>query len=182
MLIEIATYGHVYLGMRKQTKNKLTSQLNAPFCDWQAKPSKAKKISSLESSHTNKSVIFKHRGNYKWKGIKTEAYKSTKGDWSKIIRRVLVGDGLNTKYHLRYFEITAGGNSSFETHCHEHVIVGVRGEGKVFLNNRSYKIGFLDVVYVSPNTHHQFLNPFDEPFGFLCIVPSERDKPVIIAR
>jgi len=176
MLIEIATYGHVYLGMKKLPKTELI----APSCDWQVKPSKAKKISSSESSHTDKSVIFKHRGNYKWKGIKTETYKSVKGDWSKIIRKVLIGNSLKTKSHVRYFEIAHGGRSSFEKHRHEHIVIGIRGDGEVLLNNRSYKIGFLDVVYVSPNTPHQFLNHFDEPFGFLCVVPAKRDKPVLI--
>jgi ribulose-bisphosphate carboxylase large chain len=46
----------------------------------------------------------------------------------------------------------------------------------------SYKIAFLDVVHISPNTPHQLLNPFDEPFGFLCVVPAKRDKPINIAK
>ena len=33
--------------------------------------------------------------------------------------------------------------------------------------------------YVSPDDPHQFRNPEDatEPFGFLCIVNAERDRP-----
>lgn len=147
---------------------------DAPFCDWQAKPSKSKKVS-------NKSRIFRYKGNCTWKGIKTEAYKPIKGDWGKIVRKVLIGDSLNTKSHLRYFEVDAGGRSSFERHRHEHVVIGIRGTGKVLLNNRHYKIGFLDVVYISSNTPHQFLNPFDEPFGFFCIVPAKRDKPKLLS-
>lgn len=167
--------------MKKRAKNKFTSQPNTSSCDWQAtnrksgalqaKPSKVKKT-------TNKSRVYKHKGNYTWKGIKTEAYKLTGGDWNKIIRRVLIGDGLKTKSHLRYFEIAPGGKSSFEKHRHEHVVIGIRGKGKVILDKRTYKMNFLDVAYISPNTPHQLLNPFDEPFGFLCVVSAKRDKPI----
>jgi ribulose-bisphosphate carboxylase large chain len=52
----------------------------------------------------------------------------------------------------------------------------------VLSDKRSYKIAFLDVVHISPNTPHQLLNPFDEPFGFLCVVPAKRDKPINIAK
>ncbi len=143
-------------------------------CDWKSGLSKIKKSSK-------KSVICKHAGNYKWKGIKTEAYKLKKDNWNKVIRRVLTGNGLKTKSHLRYFEIAPGGQSSFEKHRHEHIVIGIRGMGKVRLNNRLYKVRFLDVVYVSSSTPHQFLNPNAEPFGFLCIVPSKRDKPINVA-
>ena len=54
-----------------------------------------------------------------------------------------------------------------------------RGEGEVRLDCRLYRVGFGDVVYVAPGDPHQFLNPRDarEPFGFLCIVNAERDRP-----
>ncbi len=163
--------------MKKQIKTPSLrqSQNLGATCDWRAEQSKTKKSS-------DKSVIYRYRGNYKWKGVKTEAYKLAKGDWNKIIRKVLVGDSLKTKSHVRYFEIAPGGRSSFEKHRHEHIAIGIRGSGKVLLGEKNRKISFLDVVYVSPDTPHQFLNPFNEPFGFLCVVPAKRDKPVIIKR
>ena len=134
---------------------------------------------------SRKSIIYRHKGSCQWKGIKTEAYKSQElkgesGKWSKIIRRVLIGDNVDTKFHLRYFEIAPGGQSSFEKHRHEHVVVVIMGNGKVFLNKKHHRISFLDIVYISPDTPHQFLNPFNEPFGFLCAVPAKRDRPIVI--
>jgi quercetin dioxygenase-like cupin family protein len=41
-------------------------------------------------------------------------------------------------------------------------------------------MGFMDTVYISPDTVHQLLNPFDAPFGFLCIVNARRDKPKVL--
>ena len=33
--------------------------------------------------------------------------------------------------------------------------------------------------YVAPDEVHQFRNPTSGPFGFLCIVDSQRDKPTV---
>lgn len=163
--------------MKKQIKTSSLrqSQNLGATCDWRAEQSKTKKSS-------DKSAIYRYRGNYKWKGVKTETYKLVKGNWNKIIRKVLVGNSLKIKFHVRYFEIAPGGRSSFEKHRHEHIVIGIRGGGKVLLGEKNRKISFLDVVYVSPDTPHRFLNPFNEPFGFLCVVPAKRDKPVIIKR
>lgn len=96
-----------------------------------------------------------------------------------MIRQVLVGDhGETAKFHLRYFEIGPGGYSSFETHKHEHVVIGIRGRGKAKLNRRVTDIKYLDVLYVNPNTPHRLFNPFEEPFGFFCIVNARRDRPM----
>ena len=45
-----------------------------------------------------------------------------------------------------------------------------------------YRVGFGDVIYVAPDDPHQFRNPQNstEPFGFLCIVNAERDRPVSV--
>jgi len=32
-------------------------------------------------------------------------------------------------------------------------------------------------VYVPPLVPHRWVNPYSEPFGFLCTVDAERDKP-----
>jgi ribulose-bisphosphate carboxylase large chain len=116
--------------------------------------------------------------NFTWKGVKVQNYKSKGSDWSGIVRQVLIGAcGESTKFHLRYFEIKQGGYSSFETHKHEHVVIGVRGKGKARLNRRNIYINFLDVLYINPNTPHRFYNPYSEPFGFFCIVNANRDRP-----
>ena len=42
---------------------------------------------------------------------------------------------------------------------------------------------FGDAVYVAPDEVHQFRNPSaTEPFGFLCVVDAERDRPVSVKR
>ena len=127
---------------------------------------------------TNRNRVYRNKGNYRWQGIKVECYKPEGDDWAEIIRQVLIGShGESTGFHLRYFEVAPGGHSSYETHRHEHVVIGIRGRGKVRIGRRDVEIGFLDTLYIAPGTPHRLFNPFEEPFGFFCIVNAERDRP-----
>lgn len=144
------------------------------FCDWKS----PKKIDKLKEVEKNISKIYRHKGNLRWNGIKTERYKHQEGSWSDIARNVLIGNhGETCKFHLRYFEINPKGFSSLERHRHEHVVICIRGKGKIRLGEKSYTIKYLDTVYIAPDTVHQLMNPYNEPFGFFCIVNSKRDKP-----
>lgn len=132
---------------------------------------------------SNKSRFYKHKGNFTWQGVKTERYKTDGSNWAGIIRKVLISrHNASTRFHLRYFEISPEGYSSFEKHKHEHVVVGLRGKGNVLCGKKNYELNFLDTLYIAPNTPHQLSNPFSEPFGFLCIVNAKRDRPKILKR
>ncbi len=136
----------------------------------------------------NKTRFYRHKGNFTWQGIKTEKYKTEGSHWADVIRRVLTGNqNESAKFHLRYFEILPGGFTSFEQHKHEHVIISMRGKGKVFCGSpesaragKQYEMNFLDTLYIAPDTPHQLSNPFHEPFGFFCIVNAKRDEPKMI--
>jgi len=131
----------------------------------------------------NRNKYYPFQDNYTWKGVKIEKYKNEGEDWSEIARQVLIGaSGETTKFHLRYFEITPGGYSSFETHKHEHVVIGVRGRGRARLNRRTVEINNLDVLYINPDTPHRLYNPYEEPFGFFCIVNAKRDRPKTVKK
>ncbi len=129
----------------------------------------------------NKSRLYKHRGDFTWKGIRAEKYKPKGGDWADIARRVIIGSrGESARFHVRYFEISSGGHSSFEKHRHEHVVICVRGRGNVRTGKKINILNYLDTLYIAPETPHQLSNPFDEPFGFFCIVNARRDRPKIL--
>ena len=128
----------------------------------------------------NHSKVIRHRGDFTWDGIEVEAYKATTETWKGIMRRELVGKrGESARFHVRYFELEPGGYSTLEKHEHEHVVIPQRGHGEVQFGCYVYRVEFGDVIYVAPNDPHQFRNPDDatEPFGFLCIVNAERDRP-----
>ena len=131
----------------------------------------------------NRTAFYRHKGDFKWSGVKDEPYKPKGADWSNIIRRVLIGArGESTKFHVRYFEISSKGNSSLELHRHEHVVICVKGKGTVLTGRTKRIMGFMDTVYIAPNTLHQLSNPYYEPFGFLCIVNSRRDRPKVVRK
>jgi ribulose-bisphosphate carboxylase large chain len=131
----------------------------------------------------NKTSFYKYKGDFRWRGVKDEPYKEKGADWSNIIRRVLIGGhGETAKFHVRYFEIAPQGNSSLELHRHEHVVICVKGKGTVLTGRNKRAMGFMDTLYISPNTVHQLSNPYQEPFGFLCIVNSRRDRPRVLRK
>lgn len=124
------------------------------------------------------SEVIRFREGFAWERVVPRAYKDPAAAWRGVARHALVGErGETAPFHVRYFEIAPGGYSTRETHAHEHVVIPLRGRGVALLGGRRVEVGFGDVVYIAPNDPHQFRNPTDEPFGFLCIVPARRDPP-----
>jgi len=138
-------------------------------------------VSNTSCKNRGKSAYYRHLGNFSWRGIRKEVYKSDDGSWSGISKQVLIGSHAESaNLHVRYFEIFPGGYSSLECHDHEHVIICVKGQGIAKTGRRKIRMGFMDTVFVASGVVHQLTNPFDAPFGFLCIVTAERDKPRLV--
>lgn len=112
-------------------------------------------------------------GNFAWDGVEVEPYRGG-GASEGSCRAVLVGPGEGApNFAIRYFEIPPKGQSSFEQHAHDHGIVILRGRARVLLGWEVQEVGPGDAIYIPPNEQHQFENIADEPFGFLCIIPSK---------
>jgi len=119
---------------------------------------------------------------FTWADVPVQAYKPAVESalaWTGVTRQVLVGaSGEPAAFHLRYFEIAPGGFSSLERHAHAHAVVVLRGRGRVRVGEETFSVGPFDLVYVPPETPHQFVNTAPlEPFGFLCPVDAHRDPP-----
>ena len=128
----------------------------------------------------DRSKVIRHTGDFSWEDVALEPYKDAAAAWSGITRRELIGRrGESQRFHVRYFEIAAGGYSTLEKHEHGHVVIPIRGTGVVRFGGRAHRVAFGDVVYIAAGDAHQFRNEADapEPFGFLCIVNAERDRP-----
>jgi quercetin dioxygenase-like cupin family protein len=136
--------------------------------------------SGSSGSEASGSRVLRFQPGFRWEGVPVLDYKAPAANWCGIQRAPLVGErGEKTSFHVRYFEIAAGGFSSLEHHGHAHVVFVLRGRGEVRLGDAKHELGYGDVVYVGPHEVHQFRNTATvEPFGFLCMVDAERDTPV----
>lgn len=137
-------------------------------------------LPATEVREGNLSKLLRFLPDFTWQGVPLEPYKADSETWRGMSRRELIGKrGESPRFHVRYFEIAPGGYSTLEKHQHEHVVVVLRGRGEVQLNCRIYPVGFGDVIYVCPEEPHQLRCPEgeSEPFGFLCVVNAERDRP-----
>ena len=76
-----------------------------------------------------------------------------------------------TDHTMRLFRISAGGHTPSHNHDWEHVIYIVKGKGRLTIDGVQYTVEAGDYAYVPLNAEHQFENPYDEDFEFLCIVP-----------
>ncbi|MGH7916085.1 MAG: cupin domain-containing protein [Candidatus Binataceae bacterium] len=119
--------------------------------------------------------------NFRWEAITLEPYKLAThegGEFCGASRQVLIGHGNEpVKFHLRYFELAPGGFTSLERHRHCHVVIGVRGRGRVSVARTEYRIKPFDLVYIGPHQPHQLAALGRGRFGFFCIVDAIRDKP-----
>lgn len=126
-----------------------------------------------------------HTG-YRWDGIEIEPYKLRThkgGEYRGASRQVLIGrGGEQVRFHVRYFEIARGGFTSLEHHRHSHVVIGLRGRGRVRVGEKHYLIGRMDMIYIAPGQSHQLAAAGRGPFGFLCIVDARRDRPRPVAK
>ena len=95
-----------------------------------------------------------------------------------VSRRILAGDNAEPcAFHVRYYEVEPGGYTRLERHEHVHSVTVLHGRGRAIVGDEVRTIVPTDHVYVGPMTFHQFINDGAEPFGFLCVVDAQRDRP-----
>ena len=129
----------------------------------------------------NRSKVI-HCTDFHWEGVERKEYKTNTTNFKGVSRYSLLGesdDEWELNMQTRYFEVEPGGYTSLEIHRHPHSVVVVRGSGSVVLGDEIHPLNTYDVVFVSPETIHQFHADQDEPLGFICIVDRYRDKPMI---
>ncbi|MAL17341.1 MAG: cupin [Balneola sp.] len=120
--------------------------------------------------------------NFEWQGVERKDYKSDTSCYQGVHRYSILGEGEHEQelnFQTRYFEVNAGGYTSLEYHRHPHTVVIIRGSGSMVLGDEIYELNIHDVVFISPETLHQFHADKEENLGFICIVDRYRDKPTL---
>lgn len=127
------------------------------------------------------SKIVKHR-DYSWDGITPRIYKEDVSCYQGVKRFALLGEGPDEQqlnFQTRYFEVEAGGFTTLEYHRHPHTVLIIRGAGSMILGDELHDVALHDVIFISPETLHQFHADKGEALGFICIVDRYRDKPML---
>lgn len=94
-----------------------------------------------------------------------------------VSKQVLVGYEQGWQdYTMRAFTIKKGGNTPLHSHPWLHVNYVISGEGVLTLSGKDYKLTKGSIAFVPGDTGHQFQNPGEKDFTFICIVPAAGDK------
>lgn len=89
-----------------------------------------------------------------------------------VTKRILIGpeDG-SLNIIMRYFKVLPGGNTPFHSHGFEHIVRVEKGKGLVVdASGQEFSISPGHSVFVAGGEKHQFKNPNEEPFEFLCTI------------
>jgi quercetin dioxygenase-like cupin family protein len=97
---------------------------------------------------------------------------------NKVRMKILIGpeDG-SGNIIMRHFFVAPGGNTPYHQHNYEHVIKVERGRGiAVDENGSEHELSEGQSLFVRPGDLHQFRNPNNDDFEFLCIIPNPGKK------
>ena len=87
------------------------------------------------------------------------------------MRRVIAEKEGAENFVMRVFEVEPGGNTPLHTHAWEHEVFILSGNGIVVDESGDREVKTGDVVFVAGEEKHQFKNPSDKPWEFICLIP-----------
>ena len=94
----------------------------------------------------------------------------------RVTMRLMVGrEHGASNFSMRHFTVEPGGHTPRHAHNYEHEVFILEGEGQVEEDGTHHDVRAGDVLYVPPNTVHQFVNGSEQPLKFLCLVPTGYD-------
>ena len=95
-----------------------------------------------------------------------------------VERKILVDSSKGSKrFYLRYYRLSPGGQTPFDIHDYEHIVVVTKGEGKILTltsgtpTTKNIKKG--DVIFIQSREPHQFINTGETELEFLCFRGAE---------
>ncbi len=132
-----------------------------------------------EQTSPEAAALRRRQDGFGWDGVDRLAYKQEATAPFLNVSRQTLFSRPDLAGELRYFEIAAGGHTTLERHNHVHGVMVLRGRGRYLVGTQVDEIGELDLITIPGWTWHQFRAAADAPLGFLCLVDSARDRPVL---
>jgi quercetin dioxygenase-like cupin family protein len=107
----------------------------------------------------------------KLKNIKAEDVSDGK-EIKKTTKRLLTkeDEGLANS-RMRLFTVEPGGHTPWHKHNWEHENYFVKGKGVLVTEDKELEVEAGMFGYVDSEEMHQFKNPYDEAFEFICLIP-----------
>lgn len=106
---------------------------------------------------------------YKEKEAKVYSPDLAKG----VTGRVGIGKADGAKnFCMRVFEMAPEGSSAKHAHGYEHEVFVHAGKGAICSQGKWVSLKAGSVVFIPPNEEHQVKNIGEEPFIFVCLIPS----------
>lgn len=92
-----------------------------------------------------------------------------------VSMKILIGtEDQSDNIIMRQFKILPGGHTPRHTHNYEHVVKIESNRGIIIdEDGKEHEVQKGQSVFVKPNELHQFKNPFDKEFEFICIIPNQ---------
>ncbi len=94
--------------------------------------------------------------------------------------QVLISAQEGSHFALRLFRMQKGGGMPLHTNTVEHEQYVLRGRARIGIGEETHEVQAGDVVYIPEGAPHYYQNLGEEPFEFLCIIPNQEDKIVIL--
>jgi len=92
--------------------------------------------------------------------------------------RWLLEESIGVPFEMRYFEVEKNGSCPIHEHDFVHEVFIVRGKGIFVGGDKEKEVTAGDSLFISPHEPHQCRNPFNEVFGFICIIPKGLENEI----
>lgn len=103
--------------------------------------------------------------------IPTEPVPNTTG----VTKAVLISAEEAPNFAMRKFSIAPGGSMPLHTNKVEHEQYILRGKARVQLGEEVLEVTVGNIVFIPACLPHCYTNIADEPFEFLCLIPTCED-------
>ena len=90
----------------------------------------------------------------------------------------LLEERIGVPFEMRYFEVKKNGSCPIHEHDFVHEVFIVKGKGIFVGGNREEEVIAGDALFITPHEPHQCRNPYDETFGFICIIPKGLENEI----
>ncbi len=97
-----------------------------------------------------------------------------------VYKQVLIGPDEGPHFAMRRFIIEPGGYMPNHTNEVEHEQYVLSGRARISIAGEEFEVGPGDVVFIPPRVPHWYRTIGDEPFVFICVVPNQEDRIVIL--